>query len=99
MEGDTYKILRNGHAFFAGGCSTRKRSVGIVVHQRWVHRQAKLKFRAVCPRILYIDFDLHDIHLRLVSAHLPHLEYTADEYEACLIAVEDIVITARREKR
>ena len=99
VEEDTYKILRNGHAFFAGGCSTSKRSVGIVVHRRWVHRQAKLKFRAVCPRILYIDFDLHDIHLRLVSAHLPHLEYTADEYEACLLAVEDIVITARREKR
>ena len=43
---------------------------------------AKLRFKTMSSRTAYMDFDLEDVHLRFVTAHMPHSEYPDREYEA-----------------
>jgi hypothetical protein len=44
----------------------------------------------------YVDMDVASLHLRLVSAHLPHEGYDDDSYEVALSALEDAVQIARQ---
>jgi len=79
-----------------GKCGVGKRSVGVIVHRRWLDWGAKMSFRHTTTRIGYLDLDLEQVYLRLVTAHLPHSDFHDDVYEATLLEVESIVESARR---
>ena len=43
--------------------------------------------------------DLGELRLRLISAHLPHNEYTDQAYEAALLGLEEVIESSRRAHR
>ena len=96
---ESYSIVDGGHALFLGSSGLGKRSVGILLHRKWIQREAKLRFKSVGVRVASLDIELDKLRLRLTSAHLPHMEYSRDTYEAELLVLEGILESARRDHR
>ena len=71
-EFDSYKILEGGHAFFLAPSGDWKRSVGILVHKRWIGTSVKLQFNVLQSRAAFLDLDVDNLSLRLMTAHLTH---------------------------
>ena len=82
---DTYTIVQGGHALFLGACEAGVRSVGIVVNRRWVAREATMSFHSKGRRTAYVNLDSETLHVCLISTHLPHSEYSDEEFEAALL--------------
>ena len=93
------KILDGGHVFYASRCVDTKRSVGILIHRRWQQRGAKFVFKSASSQLIFVDMDLGELWLRLISAHLPHNEYTDQAYEAALLGLEEVIESSRRAHR
>ena len=93
------KILDGGHVSYASRCVDTKRSVGILIHRRWQQRGAKFVFKSASSQLIFVDMDLGELRLRLISAHLPHNEYTDQAYEAALLGLEEVIESSRRAHR
>lgn len=98
-ETDRYKVIDGGHSLFIGACQGWNRSICILLHKRWEKLEAKLSFKLMGQRLSYLDLILGGLMLRLVSIHMPHGEYSDDEYEAALMSLEEVVEITRRSRR
>ena len=92
---DEYKILPSGHAFFTAGCGAAGRSVSILVHKRWVKLGCQLSFKSRHKRIAFVDLVCGELRLRLISVHMPHAEFSDEDYDAVLMVLDDVVEQAR----
>ena len=96
---DTYKILAGGHALFLGNCGTSARSVGVLLHKRWLDKAAKTAFTSLGARVASLSVDCSTLRLSLITGHMPHAAYADEEYEAALMRIEEAVHDARRSRR
>jgi len=71
-EDNLYSTLPGGHALFLGKCLGTVRSVGILLHKRWVHSESRLSFFSVGRRIVYANVVSGSLRTRLTSVHMPH---------------------------
>ena len=89
--------LQSGHVWYVAPCFDRPRSVAILVHHRWSH--LKLDFICLSSRIAFVDFDGGDLSARLVTAHLPHGEYSDFEFESVLSEISVAQLQAKQQRR
>ena len=58
-----------------------------------------MNFESLGGRVCFVDVKVHGIAWRLVSAHLPHSEYSDLEYAVALGSVQDSLPRRRKEIR
>ena len=75
----------------------RKRSVGFLVHKRWVAK-TEIMFVVVTDALAYLNCIFEDIRVRFITAHLPHTGFGDDDVECGLLQLEPIIEGARRER-
>ena len=68
---DTYNIVDGGHAFFVGACKKNQRSTCILLHWRWLDREADLTFTPLGHRLSCLDLKADGLKLRL-SEYICH---------------------------
>lgn len=91
-------VIQGGHQFYVSATVGKKRTCCILVHSRW--GEYKQSFQAVSSRLAYLDLDVGDERKhRLTSVHLPDSSAPDDVYEASLLAVDQVITSARRAKR
>ncbi len=100
-ESASERILENGHMLFSSPEAHTKRSVGMLLHRRWVLKGVKTRFRAPSATLAYLDVTSHDsnLTLRIVSSHLRHGGYEDEDYEEGLRDLETVILDARAQGR
>eukprot|EP00971_Amphidinium_carterae_P095771 1895165-Amphidinium_carterae.1 len=83
------------HCFFVGvNVPSGGKAPGIIVHARW----APFVTAWGCGRSsIWVDLELPEFALRVVSAHLPHVGRSISEYETATAELEEVVSGATRE--
>ena len=90
-------IVERGHALYCGANDQGKRTVGILLHQRWL--EARLSFHVKDERMVYLDMDSGSFSIRMTSAHFPHALFHDDLYELELSRLQEVVNGGRMSKR
>ena len=98
-EHGAYTIIQGGHALFLAPSGEWKRSVGILLHRRWLDACAALEFSVLDICVAALDLDCGDIHLRLITSLLPHSNFSDDVYDSILSILELAIVGGRRSHR
>ena len=88
-ENVEYRVLDSGHLLFLSECRRHQRSVGVLLHRRWVASVSG--YGVGGSRVAFVDLTASVGELRLISAHFPHNSYPDLEYEACMATVEHLI--------
>ena len=73
-----YRVLDGGHLLFLSACRPHRRSVGVLLHRRWV--AAVVGYGVVGSRVAFVDLITSAGQLRLISTHFPHSGYPDLKY-------------------
>ena len=85
----------SGHSWYIAPSGDGKRSVAVLLHQRWRSDGVNSNFHYVSKRVAYLDLCTEFWSYRLTTGHAPHAEHPDVEYEQFLYEVGQVVLDAR----
>ena len=90
-------VVQKGHILHLSPSPGGRRTAGILLHKRWEGYSGS--FASISARLAYVDLNVNEARLRLISVHMFDQSFGDDEYEGLLFSLEEVVLSARRDQR